>query len=129
MIFALRPCPHGAGAHIAQRADLHAELGDVVAARRLDDADQIELAVGQVGLLDFNAELFGDFARLGGALGRVFNVANSLFGPVHGDDEYRHDRILPLIVTRRPVANAMKRTRVRAPPNFNSFEIPISAPV
>jgi hypothetical protein len=75
VIFALRPCPHGAGAHIAQRADLHAELGDVVAARRLDDADQIELAVGQVGLLDFNTELFGDFARLGGALGRVFNVA------------------------------------------------------
>jgi len=57
VIFAFRPGPHGAGAHIAERADLHTELGDVVAACRLHDADQIELAVGQIGLLDVDTEL------------------------------------------------------------------------
>ena len=59
------------GAHIAERADRHAELGDVVAARR--DAHQIEFAVGQIGLLDLDSELFGRFPRCGPAFGRVLD--------------------------------------------------------
>src|SRR4029077_15478349 len=109
VIFGLGPGPRGAGAHVAERANLHAELGDVVAARRLHDADQVKLAIGQVGLLDFDTELFGRLARGGGTLGRIFDVANSLFGPVHHDNECRHDRLLPLDSGKRDKASARAR--------------------
>src|SRR5215469_3683190 len=95
-VFGFGPSPHGTGADVAHRADRHAELGDVVAAHRFDDADEIGVAVCQIGLLDLDPHLLGNFACGGGALGRVLDVTDTLFGPIHGDDEGRHGRLLTL---------------------------------
>src|SRR5690349_8881849 len=100
-VFGLRPRSYGAGAHIALRADRHAELGDIRAVWSLDDRQEIGFARGHIGLLDFEAELFGRFARRGGALRRLLDVADALLRPIHGDQESWHDHFLPGYETRQ----------------------------
>src|SRR6516225_3868157 len=119
VVLGFRPGPHRSRADIAERADLHAELGDIIAAGRLHDADKIELAVGQVGLLDVDAELLGRFLCSGGALGCVLDVTDSLFGPVHHDNEGWHDQLLPLL-DKRDVAGAVTPalSGLQCPSNF-----------
>src|SRR5512132_2857451 len=53
--FGLGPGSRGAGANVPQRASREREFGDVVAARRFDNDEQIVFAGGEIDLFDLDS--------------------------------------------------------------------------
>src|ERR1700747_3419718 len=88
--FSLRPGAGGAGAHVSQRGDRKREFGDVIAERRFGEEKNVMRATGEIDLLDFDPDFLREGFRRFAALGRLFDIANALVGPVDRQYECRH---------------------------------------
>src|SRR5580704_15133568 len=92
----LGPGPHRARAHIAGGRQRHGEFCDIVAVGCFDDGEQIGIAGGQINRLDVDTHPLAELAYGLGALRRLLDRADALFGPVQRQDKCRHE-ILPFV--------------------------------
>ena len=81
MKFGFGPGSRGAGADVPQRASGEREFGDVVAAWRFDNEEQIVFTGGEIDLFDLDSQFLRHL--LGGlaALGSFLDPTDSLIAP------------------------------------------------